>query len=148
MDRWEKKLEKEGLGNLKDEELEQLARAKIMEQKVELEKVKKARLERERERQERLELEELEQRYLQQFRLQIIVLVRNGLSNVADSCSLHESGSKFFLMYRIAARFFTKSESKFKAFSITQDCDIILLSEAQKCYAVFLSIIILNFQKP
>ena len=64
MDRWEKKLEKEGLGNLKDEELEQLARAKIMEQKVELEKVKKARLERERERQERLELEELEQRYI------------------------------------------------------------------------------------
>jgi hypothetical protein len=61
--RWEKKLEKEGMGNLKDEELEQLARAKIMEQKVELEKVKKARLERERERQERLELEELEQRY-------------------------------------------------------------------------------------
>ena len=114
MDRWEKKLEKEGLGNLKDEELEQLARAKIMEQKVELEKVKKARLERERERQERLELEELEQRYLQQFRLQIIVLVRNGLSNVADSCSfLYESGSKFFLMYRIAARIFTKSESLF-----------------------------------
>jgi hypothetical protein len=27
-------LEKEGMGNLKDEELEQLARAKIMEQKV------------------------------------------------------------------------------------------------------------------
>ena len=78
------------------------------------EKVKKARLERERERQERLELEELEQRYLQQFRLQIIVLVRNGLSNVANSCSLYESGSKFFLMYRIAARIFTKSESLLK----------------------------------
>ncbi|XP_023336077.1 cactin-like isoform X2 [Eurytemora carolleeae] len=60
--RWEKKLEKEGLGDLKDEELDQLAQTRIMEQKMELEKVKKARLEREREKQERLELEELENR--------------------------------------------------------------------------------------
>ena len=62
MFRWEKKLEKEGLGDLKDEELDQLAQTRIMEQKMELEKVKKARLEREREKQERLELEELENR--------------------------------------------------------------------------------------
>jgi len=60
--RWEKKLEKEGISNINDEELESLSKAKIMEQRQELEKVKKARLERERERQERTELEELEQR--------------------------------------------------------------------------------------
>jgi len=60
--RWEKKLEKEGISNINDEELESLAKTKIMEQRQELEKVKKARLERERERQERTELEELEQR--------------------------------------------------------------------------------------
>jgi len=60
--RWQKKLEKEGLENLKDDELDQLAQKRIMEQKMELEKVKRARLERERERQERLELEELENR--------------------------------------------------------------------------------------
>ena len=100
MDRWEKKLEKEGLGNLKDEELEQLARAKIMEQKVELEKVKKARLERERERQERLELEDLAM-----WRIHVLYMNRDPI---------------FFVMYRIAARIFTKSESllklKFKAF--------------------------------
>ena len=60
--RWEKKLEKEGISNINDEELESLSKTKIMEQRQELEKVKKARLERERERQERTELEELEQR--------------------------------------------------------------------------------------
>jgi len=60
--RWEKKLEKEGISNINDDELESLAKTKIMEQRQELEKVKKARLERERERQERTELEELEQR--------------------------------------------------------------------------------------
>jgi len=60
--RWNKKLEKEGIGNIKDEELEQLAKLRVMEQRQELEKVKKSRLERERERQERMDLEELEQR--------------------------------------------------------------------------------------
>jgi len=60
--RWNKKLEKEGIGNIEDDELEQLARLRVVEQRQELEKVKKARLERERERQERMELEELEQR--------------------------------------------------------------------------------------
>jgi len=60
--RWNKKLEKEGIGNIKDEELEQLAKLRVMEQRQELEKVKKSRLERERERQERTDLEELEQR--------------------------------------------------------------------------------------
>eukprot|EP00092_Neocalanus_flemingeri_P031406 GFUD01034111.1.p1 GENE.GFUD01034111.1~~GFUD01034111.1.p1 ORF type:complete len:739 (-),score=252.87 GFUD01034111.1:127-2343(-) len=60
--RWEKKLEKDGISNINDEELESLVKGKIMEQRQELEKVKKSRLERERERQERGEMEELEQR--------------------------------------------------------------------------------------
>jgi len=60
--RWQKKLDREGLGNLKEDELDSLAQQRIRDQKVELEKVKKARLERERERQERNDLEELEQR--------------------------------------------------------------------------------------
>jgi len=60
--RWEKKLEKDGMSTINDEELENLAKNKIMEQRQELEKVKKARLEREREKQERTDLEELEQR--------------------------------------------------------------------------------------
>jgi len=60
--RWEKKLEKEGMTNLKEDELNRLAQDRIREQKMELEKVKAARLERERERQERNDLEELEQR--------------------------------------------------------------------------------------
>jgi len=60
--RWEKKLEKDGMSTINDEELESLSKTKIMEQRQELEKVKKARLEREREKQERTDLEELEQR--------------------------------------------------------------------------------------
>ena len=76
--RWQKKLEKEGLENLKDDELDQLAQKRIMEQKMELEKVKRARLERERERQERLELEELENRY-----------------QLFPSCKLSQSALKF-----------------------------------------------------
>jgi len=60
--RWEKKLEKDGLGKMNDEDLDILVKSKILEQRQELEKVKKARLERERERAERNELEELEQR--------------------------------------------------------------------------------------
>jgi len=60
--RWEKKLEKEGMTNIKEEDLNRIAQDRIREQKMELEKVKAARIERERERQERLELEELEQR--------------------------------------------------------------------------------------
>ena len=60
--RWDKKLEKEGLKNIKDDELDRMAQARIVEQKQELEKVKQARLQRERERAERQELEELEQR--------------------------------------------------------------------------------------
>jgi len=60
--RWDKKLEKEGLRNIKDDELDRMAKSRIVEQKQELEKVKQARLQRERERQERQELEELEQR--------------------------------------------------------------------------------------
>jgi len=61
--RWEKKLEKEGLASMQEDELNRLAQDRIREQKMELEKVKAARLERERERQERLDLEELEQRH-------------------------------------------------------------------------------------
>merc|ERR1719193_1651207 len=57
--RWEKKLEKEGLASMQEDELNRLAQDRIREQKMELEKVKAARLERERERQERLDLEEL-----------------------------------------------------------------------------------------
>ena len=60
--RWDKKLEKEGLKNIRDEELDRMAQARIVEQKQELEKVKQARLQRERERMERQEMEELEQR--------------------------------------------------------------------------------------
>ena len=60
--RWDKKLEKDGIKNIKDDELDRMAKARIIEQKQELEKVKQARLMRERERQERQELEELEQR--------------------------------------------------------------------------------------
>ena len=60
--RWDKKLEKEGMGNINEEELDRLAKTRIVEQKAELEKVKAARLQRERERQERQEMDELEQR--------------------------------------------------------------------------------------
>jgi len=60
--RWDKKLEKEGMGNINEEELDRLAKTRIVEQKAELEKVKASRLQRERERQERLEMDELEQR--------------------------------------------------------------------------------------
>ena len=60
--RWDKKLEKDGMKNIKDDELDRLAQSRIVEQKQELEKVKQARLLRERERMERQEMEELEQR--------------------------------------------------------------------------------------
>jgi len=60
--RWEKKLEKDGMENLEEEELEKIAQTRIRDQKIELEKVKQARLAREREKQERLDLEELENR--------------------------------------------------------------------------------------
>ena len=60
--RWQKKLEKEGIGKINDEELEDLAKKKIVEQREELEKVKRARLEREKEKAERDEMDELEQR--------------------------------------------------------------------------------------
>ena len=60
--RWDKKLEKEGMGNINEEELDRLAKTRIVEQKAELEKVKASRLQRERERQERQEMDELEQR--------------------------------------------------------------------------------------
>ena len=60
--RWDKKLEKEGMGNINEEELDRLAKSRIIEQKAELEKVKASRLQRERERQERQEMDELEQR--------------------------------------------------------------------------------------
>ena len=60
--RWDKKLEKEGMGNINEEELDRMAKARIVEQKAELEKVKASRLQRERERQERQEMDELEQR--------------------------------------------------------------------------------------
>ena len=60
--RWQKKLEKEGIGKINDEDLEDLAKKKIVEQREELEKVKRARLEREKEKAERDEMDELEQR--------------------------------------------------------------------------------------
>ena len=60
--RWDKKLEKDGMKNIKDEDLDRLAQSRIVEQKQELEKVKQARQLRERERAERQEMEELEQR--------------------------------------------------------------------------------------
>ena len=60
--RWDKKLEKEGMGNINEEELDRLSKTRIVEQKAELEKVKASRLQRERERQERQEMDELEQR--------------------------------------------------------------------------------------
>jgi hypothetical protein len=60
--RWNKKLEKEGLGKADDREIERLQRAKRNEQRLELEKVKQRRLEREREREDRAKEMELEQR--------------------------------------------------------------------------------------
>ena len=60
--RWQKKLEKEGIGKINDEELEDLAKKKIVEQRAELEKVKRARLDREKEKAERDEMDEIEQR--------------------------------------------------------------------------------------
>jgi len=60
--RWQKKLEKEGIGKINDEDLEDLAKKKIVEQRAELEKVKRARLEREKEKAERDEMDEIEQR--------------------------------------------------------------------------------------
>ncbi|XP_037082055.1 LOW QUALITY PROTEIN: cactin-like [Pollicipes pollicipes] len=51
--RWNKKLQKEGLTDVPDEELEKMNRKKMEENKRELEKVKARRLERERERAER-----------------------------------------------------------------------------------------------
>jgi len=60
--RWQKKLEKDGLGKINDEDLEDLSKRKIVEQREELEKVKRSRLEREKEKAERDEMDEIEQR--------------------------------------------------------------------------------------
>ncbi|GAB6028533.1 hypothetical protein CHUAL_002680 [Chamberlinius hualienensis] len=52
---WSKKMDKEGKGNVRPEEIEQQNKLKLEENRVELEKVKKRRLEREQERAQREE---------------------------------------------------------------------------------------------
>ncbi|KAH9499235.1 hypothetical protein Btru_004494 [Bulinus truncatus] len=59
---WTKKLEKEGKKDLEAEELQAIARSKMLQNKVELEKVKKRRLEREHEQEEREKEREMLQR--------------------------------------------------------------------------------------
>uniref|UniRef100_A0A0B7AJL8 Splicing factor Cactin n=1 Tax=Arion vulgaris TaxID=1028688 RepID=A0A0B7AJL8_9EUPU len=59
---WSKKLEKEGKKDLSAEEIQGIARSKMLQNKFELEKVKKRRLEREREQEEREKEREMLQR--------------------------------------------------------------------------------------